>query len=321
MKLKEKILDLLNNNAGKTVSGEEIARRMGVTRNSVWKAVKSLKNDGYDISSSVSNGYTLNRKVDIFSAESINAHLKASRKVLIYDEADSSNRIAKELAVEGEAEGTIVIVKSQTNGKGRMGRSFISSSEKGLYMTIVLRPRVFAKDALLITVLGAVAVSKAIEKTSGVKTQIKWVNDIYIDKKKVSGILCEAGLSFETGMLDYAVVGIGINILPPNDGFAPEISGIATSIYENDAPCGYKSLLCAEIIDTFFEYYNEINKKEYMEIYRQKSNIVGKEIEMDVGGNITKGIAVGIDENANLIVKTENGEKTFNSGDARIKRW
>ncbi len=321
MKLKEKILELLNNNVGKTVSGEELAKKAGVTRNSVWKAIKSLKNEGYDISSSVSNGYTLNKKADVFSSESINSHLKAPRKILMYDIADSSNNIAKELATKGEDEGTVVIVKSQTQGKGRMGRSFLSSSENGLYMTIILKPCVLAKDALLITVLGAAAVSEAIEKTSGVSNQIKWVNDIYIDKKKVSGILCEAGLNFESGTLDYAVVGIGINILPPSDGFAPEISDIATSIYEKDAPCGYKSLLCAEIIDTFFDYYNRINEKEYMVAYRQKSNIIGKEIEIDVGGNITKGIAIDIDENANLVLKTENGKKTFNSGDARIKRW
>lgn len=321
MKLKEKILELLNKNVGKTMSGEELAKNVGVTRNSVWKAINSLKNDGYDISSSVSNGYTLNKKADVFTSESINSYLKAPRKIVMYDKADSSNNIAKELASKGECEGTVIVVKSQTQGKGRMGRSFLSSSENGLYMTIILKPNILARDALLITVLGAVAVSKAIEKTSGVENQIKWVNDIYIDKKKVSGILCEAGLNFESGMLDYAVVGIGINLSPPNGGFAPEISSIATSIFENKAPCGYKSHLCAEIIDTFFDYYENINEKEYMEIYKQKSNVIGKEIEIDVGGNITKGIAVDIDENANLVLETDDGKKNFNSGDARIKRW
>ena len=321
MKLKDKILELLNNNVGQIVSGEELAKTAGVTRNSVWKAINALKAEGYDISSSVSNGYLLNRKADIFSSESINACLKNKRKIIMYDKADSSNNIAKELAMKGEEEGTVVVVKSQSQGKGRMGRSFLSSSENGLYMTIVLKPSILAKDALAITIIGAVAVSEAIEKTSGVKNQIKWVNDIYIERRKVSGILCEAGLNFESGTLDYAVVGIGINVLPPNAGFAPEISEIATSIYQNEAPCGYKSLLCAEIIDTFFDYYSRITEKEYMKIYKQKSNVIGKEIEIDVGGKITSGIAYDIDENANLVVKTKDGEKTFNSGDARIKRW
>ena len=201
MNVKEKIISILNKNVGKTVSGEEIAKELGVTRNSVWKAINSLKNEGYDIASSPNSGYILNTKVDIFTSESINAYLKDKKKILIYDEADSSNRIAKELAISGESEGTVVIVKSQTSGKGRMGRSFISSSENGLYMTIILKPGILAKDALAITVLGAVAVSDAIEKTSDVKTEIKWVNDIYIGKKKVSGILCEAGFNFESGSL------------------------------------------------------------------------------------------------------------------------
>lgn len=321
MNVKEKIINILNKNVGKTVSGEEIAKELGVTRNSVWKAINTLKKEGIDIKSSPNSGYILNSSVDVFTSESINSFLNKKRKILIYDEADSSNRIAKELATNGEDEGTVVIVKSQTSGKGRMGRSFISSSENGLYMTVILRPRILAKDALAITVLGAVAVSQAIEKTSGVDTQIKWVNDIYIGKKKVSGILCEAGFNFESGMLDYAVIGIGVNLLPPSEGFAPEISEIATSIYENNAPCGYKSRLCAEIINTFFEYYDRIYENDYLAKYKEKSNVLGKEIEIDVGGKRTTGIAVDIDESANLVIKTGEGLKTFNSGDARIKRW
>ncbi len=321
MKLIENIIAILNNNVGKAISGEEIAKQLGVTRNSVWKSINKLKNHGFDIKSSPNSGYILNKKIDVFNVESVSSYLKSFHSIIIHDKAESSNKIAKELALAGEKEGTVVVVKSQTAGRGRMGRSFISSSENGLYLTIVLRPKILAADALAITVLGAVAVAEAIEKTSRVATQIKWVNDIYIGKKKVSGILCEAGFNFESGMLDYAVVGIGVNISPPNGGFDDEISQIATSIYENSAPCGYKSLLCAEIINTFFEYYENIQEKGYMEAYKQKSNILGKEIEIDVGGKITCGTAIGIDERANLIVKTENGEKAFNSGDARIKKW
>lgn len=320
-RVKEKTLNILNKNVGKLVTGTDIAKELGITRNSVWKAINSLKKEGYDISSSPNSGYTLNKAVDIFTSDAINAHLKSPCKIVMLDKADSSNRIAKELAMSGEVEGTVVIAKSQTNGKGRMGRSFISRSENGLYMTIILKPSILAKDALAVTILGAVSVSEAIEKTAGIDTQIKWVNDIYIGKKKVSGILCEAALDFESGMLDYAVIGIGINIAPPEEGFAPEISEIATSIFENNAPCGYKSLLCAEIINTFFKYYDKINEKDYLKIYKRKSNVLGKEIEIDVGGKTTCGEAIDIDENANLILKTEDGIKTFNSGDARIKRW
>ena len=178
-----------------------------------------------------------------------------------------------------------------------------------------------ATEALNITVIGAVAVAEAIEKTSGINTEIKWVNDIYIGKKKVSGILTEAGLNFENGMLDYAVIGIGVNVSPPGDGFASEISEIATAIYEKNAPCGYKSELTAQIIDTFFDYYNKPKNKDYISKYKQKSNIIGKEIEVCVGNELVLGTAINIDDNANLIVKTETGERAFYSGEARIKKW
>lgn len=321
MNLKEKVLNILNNNVGKIVSGEELARAAGVSRNSVWKAINALKNEGYEITSTSNVGYTLNKSVDIFNEASIGAHLKAPRKIIMYNKEGSSNTVAKRLAQEGEGEGTVIIVKSQTDGRGRLGRSFISSSENGIYMSIILKPTLPVTESLDITVIGAVAVAEAIEKTSGRDTQIKWVNDIYIGKRKVSGILTEAGLNFENGMLDYAVIGIGVNVLPPEGGFASEIEEIATSIYEKEAPCGYKSRLTAQIIDTFFDYYNQLENKAYIEKYRRKSNIIGKEIEVSVGNELVTGIAVDIDDNANLVVRTNDGERAFYSGEARIKRW
>ena len=320
MSIKQDVLNILNKNVGKTISGGELAKMLGVTRNTVWKAINSLKNEGYDISSHSNTGYTLNNKVDIFNECSIKNYLKEPHKIIIYDSASSSNTLAKEMCQNGENEGTVVIVKSQTNGKGRMGRTFISSSENGLYMTIILRPNIPASESLYITVLGAVALCEAIYNTSGTRADIKWVNDIYINNKKCAGILTEAQLNIENGMLDYAVIGMGINIAPPKDGFDAQISDIATSIYKNEAPCGYKSRLCAEIIERFFYYYNQIeNKDSYMPKYIEKSNILGKEVDMYVGEKITSGKAIAIDENANLIVETKNGMLSFSSGEARVR--
>lgn len=321
MSIKEDVLNILNKNVGKTVSGGELANSLGVSRNTVWKAINALKGEGYDISSLSNTGYVLNGRVDIFNEEAINSYLKEPHKILIFDKAPSSNTLAKELCQNGENEGTVVIVRSQTNGKGRMGRSFISSSENGLYFTIILRPAISASESLSITVLGAVALCEAIYSTSGRDAEIKWVNDIYINEKKCAGILTEAQLNIENGTLDYAVIGMGINIAPPKEGFAPEISDIATSIYENSAPCGYKSRLCAEIIDRFFYYYNQIeNKNSYMQGYIEKSNIIGKEVDMYVGDKITTGIAIAIDENANLVVETKDGIEVFSSGEARVRK-
>lgn len=320
MKTKERILEILNDNVGKCVSGEEIAKNLSITRNAVWKGINSLKQEGYDINSVASSGYVLSSGIELFNESTINKYLKTKRKIRIYEEIPSTNTEAKTLAQNGALEGDIVIAKSQSAGKGRMGRTFISNSENGLYMSIILKPNISLNKSVYITVLGAVAVLEAIEETSDKTCQIKWVNDIYINEKKVSGILTEASIDFETSSLQYAILGIGINITPPENGFHKDIEGIATSIYSNDTcPKNYKSILCAKIIDKFFEGYVDIEEKKFIEKYRQKSMLIGKEVEVQVGNSIAIGTAVDIDENACLVVKTKEGIKAFNSGEARAR--
>ena len=249
----------------------------------------------------------------------IKKHLNNNVNILIYDTAESSNTIAKELAIQGEKEFTTVIVKHQTNGRGRLGRSFISNSENGLYMSIILKPSLPANKCTDITTLSAVSVLEAIEKTSNTLPSIKWINDIYINEKKVCGILTES--SFDGARVSYVVVGIGINIDPPENGFDDTIKDIATSIYEKDAPKGYKEHLCAKIIDMLIYHYSKIEEKSYMSKYKEKSNILGEEVDVYRGSDIIKGIAIDINDNAALVVKTENGEIcVFNSGEARVRK-
>ena len=233
MKTKERVLQILYNSKGSEVSGEEIAKSLCVSRNSVWKSVNSLKKDGYLIYTSP-NGYMLDMQKELFTESNIKKYLKDDRKILLFDIIDSTNNMAKQLAQNGEGEGTVVIAKSQTNGKGRMGRSFISSSENGLYLTIILRPRVSVDKCVNITVLGAVSLCEAIEELCGVECQIKWVNDIYINEKKVSGILTEASINFEGGTMQYAVIGMGINVYEPVGGFDPEIKDIDCNLRKRD---------------------------------------------------------------------------------------
>lgn len=246
-------------------------------------------------------------------------HLYNNVDILVYDTLKSSNLTAKELAEGGCDEFTTVIAKSQTNGKGRLGRSFISNSENGLYMSIVLKPTASPDQCANITTMAAVAVLEAIKETSNTVPTIKWINDIYINDKKVCGILTEA--SFDSHKLNYAIVGIGINITPPKNSFDNSIKDIATSIFENDAPNGYKELLCAKIIDKLIYYYLNIECKIYMKTYRESSNIIGKEVDVYRGNEIINGIALDINENAELIVKTKNGDIcVFNSGEARVRK-
>lgn len=317
MKTKERVLEILYKENG-FISGETIAESLGVSRNSVWKAVNALKAQGYEIIAGA-EGYMLSKGG--FDEYSISRHLKREHKLHLYKKESSSNIVAKALCQNGEREGSVVIVESQSSGRGRLGRSFLSSSENGLYMTIILRPKIPANECVNITVACAVAVARAIEETSGIMVGIKWVNDIYINEKKCAGILTEASVDFEGGGVQYVVVGIGVNLCPPVEGFDAEIKEIACGVYEKVCPSGYKSLLCAQIINKFFDIYECIDNKEYLSEYKSKSIIVGKEVDVYVGDNFISGTAVDIDENANLVVRDENGSlHTFGSGEARVRK-
>ncbi len=240
-------------------------------------------------------------------------------KILEYDTATSSNDVAIDLAKNGEAHGTAVVVHSQANGRGRSGRTFISNSVGGLYMSVILRPSLPPQHYNTLTALACVAVVNAIKKTTSKTPKIKWVNDIYINDRKVCGILTESRIS--KGTFEYIICGIGINIVPPQGGFDEEISKIAGSIFENDAPAGYKMTLCNAILDELFAYYDKIEEKSYMSKYKEYSFIVGCEVDVYFGNEIINGIAIDIDENAGLVIKCKDGEiRHFNSGEARVRR-
>ena len=319
MKTKDKVFEILLDNIGKSVSGEEIAKKLGLSRNSIWSAVTSLKKDGYKITSATNTGYMLSNDNDIFTSQSIQKYLEAEHKIILFDEVTSTNLVAKEIAPH-EKEGTVVIAKRQLNGRGRMGRTFSSNSENGLYMSIILKPH-SAIESTNITVLCATAVYEAILEVCGKESHIKWVNDIFLNNKKICGILTEGAIDMETSTLDYAVCGIGINLSLPKGGFDETLKDIAGSIYEKEIPCGYKAKLCAAIINKFFKYYNRINEKEYMKTYREKSNIIGEEVSVIFGKEIIEGTAIDIDENAKLVVKTKDGDIfRFSSGEARVRK-
>lgn len=244
-----------------------------------------------------------------------------NNKIIVYDEITSTNDIAKELCRKEESEGTIIIANKQTKGKGRQGRQFFSSSENGLYFTLILRPKIMPQDCTQITVLAATSVACAIEKTTKKQPSIKWVNDIILGDRKICGILTEAGFSSSGKALDYVVLGIGINISKPNDGFPSEIESIAGAIFEDSAPQGYCEKLLAEIIKSFYKYYFAIDKKEYMKEYIEKSSIIGKDVDVYIGSNVISGVAVDIDDDAHLVVRDENGNiHTFGSGEARVRK-
>ena len=185
MKVKDQVLKQLEDNKGTYFSGSELAAALGVSRNAVWKAIKSLEKSGYRISAVPNKGYCLNMDNDILSSWSIKQHLNHDGlNITVYDTISSTNDVLKEQAAQGAPHGTVIISQEQTAGKGRMGKNFYSPSKTGIYLSILVRPDIPAGESLFLTTSAAVATAKAIEDVSDKKADIKWVNDIYISDKK-----------------------------------------------------------------------------------------------------------------------------------------
>ena len=320
MPLKERVLAVLEENKGKSVSGSEIARSVGMTRSAVWKAVKALREEGYSIYAVTNRGYCLSEESDFLSEQSIVPNLRTKalgRKLDVFKTIDSTNNFAKSLAQLGAVHGTTVIAEVQTQGKGRMGRSFYAPLGMGIYMSIVLRPELSVEHSLLITSCAAVAVAEAIEKVAGIDCKIKWVNDIYAGKKKLCGILTEAAVNVEQGGLEYAIVGIGVNV--QNVTFPKGISDIATSIRMETEESVSRSVLAAEILNCFEERLETIKDKSFIEEYRRRSNLIGKRIEVTHNEVSEMMECIGIDEIGRLLVRTDSGEeKALMSGTVRL---
>lgn len=224
MALKDKVLEILEDNRGRSVSGNKIAVSLGMTRSAVWKAVKQLREEGYTINAVTNRGYCLTSDNDILNEPSVISFLETKelgRKMDIFKSIDSTNNFAKSLAQLGAVNGHTIIAEQQTAGKGRMGKKFYAPNNQGIYLSVIVRPQLSVEYALMITSCAAVAVAEAIEKVSGLRCGIKWVNDLYSNGKKLCGILTEAAIGVEQGGLEYAVIGIGINV--SNTSFPKEL--------------------------------------------------------------------------------------------------
>ena len=228
---------------------------------------------------------------------------------ICYDCLPSTNDLAKELAARGAPQGTVVLAESQTQGRGRMGRHFYSPKGHGLYMSLILRPDAQQNNAGLLTACGAVAAQQAILKLTGVSVSIKWVNDLYYQNKKLCGILAEGHVS-ESGTLDSVILGIGINITPPKEGYAAEIAGKTISVSEFVPQEPDRLALCAAIVHQWADFYHKLPETGFLEIYRKASCVLGKTVRFIQNGNMQIGTAVDIDQQARLVVRLSNGEQT-----------
>ena len=324
--MKRKIIDMLKGAAGKFVSGETIADELNVTRTAIWKSIQSLKKFGYDIESRGKLGYKLNRMADLLLPAAVQSDLNTKiiaveNNFIHKDSVESTNQLAKKLAYDGAADGTVIVAESQTGGKGRLERKFFSPRGKGIYFSLILRPKCLPKDAPKFTLMAAVAVANAMQRFN-LPAQIKWPNDIMFDGRKVVGILTE--LSAQIEKVNYIVVGIGINVnIAPKD-FPADIKKVAASLSEINGGEISRLDFFRAVLEEFDKLYCTIDTEGFKKIFEhwKKFNItIGREVKVISAetGESFFGIAEDIDEDGALIVKTNNGRQTLYAGDVSIR--
>lgn len=308
---KSRVLDVLTENMNSAVSGEDLAGLAGVSRSAVWKAVSSLKQQGYNIEARRNLGYIL-KPSNVISRSGIVRHLKEPKLgelIVIMDAVDSTNNEAKRYAAasaRGGAVDRIFIANEQTAGRGRRGRSFYSPPGTGVYMSFLIHPDMAAAEAVRLTTAASVAVCRSLEEVFGVQPRIKWVNDVYLNDKKLCGILTEAISDFETGIVHSAIVGIGVNL--STDSFPDDISGVAGAV----CPGGdgsERSRFIAALINSFTGMFSTENGAmtlcSYIDEYKKRSMVIGRRIRILNTGELAE--ALDVDSDGSLIVRTDGG--------------
>ena len=241
--------------------------------------------------------------------------LSAPCEIYTFDEIASTNTLAKEMAREGAKSFTLITADKQSAGRGRMGRSFFSPDGSGIYLSLIIRPRFTFEEAFLITPSVAVAITNVLEKY-GIDAKIKWVNDIYVNSRKVCGILTETCFSND-GITEWAVIGIGINLLKPKNNFPEEIQNIAGYLFENENDYISREMFTAEIITSVINAYKSLPDTNFIKSYQSKSFLDNKYVILQNGETVQ---VVGIDDRCGLIVKHSDEKiETLTSTDVTIK--
>lgn len=339
---KEHVLRMLEEQRGQSISGAQLAAALSISRAAVWKTISELRQEGYEISAVTNKGYALAADSDVLSPQGIAAHLRHREYadlIHTYESVESTNLTIKQLSAADAPHGTLVTALTQTAGRGRLGRSFHSPSGCGVYLSILLRPHTSDENPpfnpVLITSAAAVAVARAILQVSGRDVQIKWVNDLYLDGKKICGILTEGITNFETGSIESIVIGIGVNCFSDNE-LPIELAGKAAALFDSSlgTPMGFsRNALIAAIHDCILDIIPELATRDFLEEYRRRCFILGTDIyfyprgmncdtafpELPPEGGI-RGYAAAIDDDGGLVVRLTDGtERILSTGEISIR--
>ena len=312
MSVKQNVIALLEENRSKVISGQELANQLHVSRAAIWKAIKTLKEEGYNIEATPNKGYVLLENSDVLSKQGIAYYLTEEIDIFSYKTIYSTNTQMKKLAINGGKNHSVIVSEEQSAGRGRFGRSFYSPAQKGVYMSVLLKTGDSLQNATMITIKTAVAVRRAIAKLYDIEVAIKWVNDLYYRGKKVCGILSEAISDFESGMIEAIIIGIGINV--STDNFPLEIASIATSLGLQEAN---RNQFIAEILNQLFAIIDE-DFKLVLNEYRMASCVLHKQITFNQKGEQFTGLVREINDLGNLVVSSNGAEMVLTAGEVSI---
>lgn len=308
--MKTRILAALKEN-NTYISGQELCEILSVSRTAVWKIIKQLKTEGYEIEAMPNKGYKLQSSPDLLTESEISSDIQTSvmgKAIRYYEEVKSTNITARALADQGAAHGTLVVAERQTEGKGRRGRTWDSPEQTGIWMSLILKPDFPPNNASMLTLVMGLSVAKAIEDLSGAQVKIKWPNDIVINGKKICGILTE--MSAEMEYINHIVIGVGINA--NTEVFPKEIADIASSIRKETGVAIKRSYLISKIMKYFEGFYllflHTCDVSELKNLYNEYLINCGREVKIIDPKNPYVGKALGINDKGELLVQKANGE-------------
>ncbi|AMC94152.1 hypothetical protein AOC36_09170 [Erysipelothrix larvae] len=314
--MNQKLLEILENNMHQHVSGEAIAQSLHMTRANVWKEIQKLKDLGYSIDSVRNLGYCLNSHSGNISPDYIKRSVDDVSEVHYFESLDSTNTYAKSQPFSAN---TLILASHQSQGRGRYGRNFYSPSNHGVYMSLVLEPKLELNDVQLVTVCAGLSVCLALETLYGLKPKIKWLNDILLNGKKLCGILTEGEIELETQKFKHCIVGFGINT--EHDTHLPDsLSAIYTALNEDTDHLIDKNELIMSVLHQFYTLYNALpdNREALIDAYKHRSMILGKDVTLSTKEGTYK--ALDITRDGHLVVSDEHQTiHILNSGEVSIK--
>lgn len=320
MNTKDKILKYLESPDSEYVSGQMLAENLGLSRTAVWKAIADLRKSGAVIEAVTNRGYHLVRTTPKMSQKSLSEALP-ELDVYYFDEIDSTNNYCKMLASKGERKNALVVSSKQLKGRGRLGRIF-ESPDGGIYLSFLLNTNKKVEDNMLVTSAASVAICRAIKKVCDIDTQIKWVNDIYYNSKKLCGILSEGVIDMEAGVIGAIIVGIGINFSTPISMFPVELHDTLTSLYEGEENVPQsitQTMIVESVVKELLNIWDDIeNDKSFLAEYRKRSCVIGKYVNLFRNNEKQSGLVLGIDDSAHLLVKDDETGKIIELGTGEV---